>query len=68
MFKEGGVLLILIDCMVFLSSFMDVKRMSMSTVSFLEQLDCGVLYFPLIYDLNGFKAEINRHLLTVSSY
>ena len=25
-------------------------------------------YFPLIYDLSGFKSRINRHLLTVGSF
>ena len=40
---EGGLLVILIDCMIFLSSFLDVTRMSMSAVSFLEQLDSGIL-------------------------
>ena len=41
---EGRLLVILIDCMIFLSQFPDVKRMSMSTVSFLAQLDSGILY------------------------
>ena len=40
---EGGLLAILIDCMVFLSPFLDVTRMSMSIVSFLGQLDSGIL-------------------------
>ena len=40
---EGGLLFILIDCMMFLSPFLDVTRMSMSTVSFLAQLDSGIL-------------------------
>ena len=35
---EGGLLLTLIDC-IFLSPFLDVTRFSMSTVSFLTQLD-----------------------------
>ena len=43
LFLEGGLLVILIDCMVFLSPFLDVTRMSMSTVSFLAQLDPGIL-------------------------
>ena len=38
-----GLLVILIDCMIFLSSFLDITRMSMSTVSFLAQLDSGIL-------------------------
>ena len=41
--KGGGILIILIGFMIFLPSFLDVTRMSMSTVSFLSQLDSGVL-------------------------
>ena len=37
---EEGLLVILIDCMIFPSPFLDVTRMSMSTVSFLAQLCC----------------------------
>ena len=33
---EGGLLIILIDCMIFLSPFLDVRSISMSTVSFLR--------------------------------
>ena len=40
---EGSVLSILIDCMIFLSPFLDVTTMNMSTVSFLAQLDSGIL-------------------------
>ena len=43
LFLEGGLLVILIDCMIFPSAFLDVTRMSMSTVSFLAQLDSGIL-------------------------
>ena len=43
LFLEGGLLVILIDCMIFLSPFLDVRRMSISTVSFLTQLDSGIL-------------------------
>ena len=42
-FLEGGLLVILIDCMIFLSPFLNVTRMSMSSVSFLTQLDSGIL-------------------------
>ena len=35
LFLEVGLLVILIDCMIFLSPFLDATRMSMSTVSFL---------------------------------
>ena len=34
---------ILIDCMIFLSLLLDVIRMSMTAVSFLAQLDSGIL-------------------------
>ena len=44
LFLEGGLLVILIDCMSFLSPFLDATRMSMSTVSFFAQLDSGILY------------------------
>ena len=39
---EEGLLVILIDFMIFLSPFLDFTRMSMSTVSLLAQLDCGI--------------------------
>ena len=42
-FFEGGLLVILIDCMIFLSPFLDVASMPMSTISFLAQLDSGIL-------------------------
>ena len=69
---EGGLLVILIDCMIFQSPFLDVTRMSMSAVSFLSNLDSGILClsnaFPLTYDLRGFKSRINRHLLAAGSF
>ena len=34
-YLEGGLLVIMIDCMIFLWSFLDLARMSMSSVSFL---------------------------------
>ena len=43
LFLEGCLLIILIDCMIFLSPFLDVTRLSMSTASFLAQLDAGIL-------------------------
>ena len=55
----------------FLSPFLDVTRMSLSTVSFLAQLDSGILSiecFPLTYDLSGFTSRINRHLSTLGSF
>ena len=41
LFLEGGLLVILIDCMSFLSPFLDVTSMSISTVS-LAQLDSRI--------------------------
>ena len=40
---EGRLLVILIDCVIFLSQLPDVIRMSTPTVSFLAQLDSGIL-------------------------
>ena len=40
---EGGLLVILIDCMISLSPLLDVTSMSMSTVSFLAQLISGTV-------------------------
>ena len=40
---EGGLLVILIAKIIFLSPFVDVTRMSLSTVSFLAQLDFEIL-------------------------
>ena len=49
---QGGLFFILRDCMIFLSPFLDVARMSMSIVSFLAQLDSGILcYRMLSFDL-----------------
>ena len=55
LFLKGGQLVILINCMISLSPFLDVTRMSLSTVSFLAQLDSGILYlenaflWPMIF-------------------
>ena len=40
---QGRSTVIVIDCMIFLSPLQDVTKMSMSTVSFLAQLDSGIL-------------------------
>ena len=42
-FFKGGLLVILTDCLIFLSPLLDVTRMSMSTVSFLIQLYSWIL-------------------------
>ena len=41
-FFKGGLLITLLDCMIFLSPLLDVTRMFMSTVSFLAQLYSGI--------------------------
>ena len=46
---EGGLIVILIDCMIFLSPFVDVTRMPMSGVSFLPQLDSGILSLENVF-------------------
>ena len=65
---EGGLLVILIDCILFLSAFLDVARIFVN--SFFPcaarlwnsmPIEC----FPLTYDLNGFMSRINRHSLSV---
>ena len=40
----AGPLIILIGCMIFMSPFLVVIMISMSTVPFLTQLDSGILY------------------------
>ena len=40
---EGGLLVVLIDCMNFMSPFLDVMSISMSTVLFRTQLNSGVI-------------------------
>ena len=42
-FLEGSPFVILIDGIIFLSPFVDLTRVSMSKVSFLGQLDPGIL-------------------------
>ena len=49
LFLEGGLLITLIDCIIFLSTFRDGTRMSMSTVSLLAQLYSGVLYLENVF-------------------
>ena len=48
-FLEGDLLIILIDCIIFLSTFRDGTRMSMSIVSLLAQLDPGILYLENVF-------------------
>ena len=54
---EGGLFVILIDCMIFLSPFLDVTRISLSTVSLPALLGSGI-FCPLAYDPNGLSLEL----------
>ena len=71
-FLEGGLLVILIDWMIFLSPLLDVTRMSTvnsffpRTARLLNSLP--IECFPFTYDLSGFKSGTNGHLLTVGSF
>ena len=61
---EGSLLVILIDCPIFLSPFLDITRMPISTVSFLAQLDSGILQ-PLKFQskcISKFIGEANPEL------
>lgn len=66
----GGLLVILISCMVFLSLFQNAMRMSMSTF-FLRaaKLWNSLLaeWFLLTYDLNIFKSRVNGSLVSFYS-
>ena len=44
LFLERCLLITLIDCLIFLSTFRDGTTMSKSAVSLLGQLDSGILY------------------------
>ena len=63
----GDPLVILIEYMIVLSQFLGVLRMSLSVISFLVQLDSGIL-IPLTYELSSFKSRVNSHLLSSGSF
>ena len=68
---EESLLVILIDDMVFLPPFTDVRRMPCQhffphTARLWNSR--SKIYFLLTYDLNGFKFRINRLLLTVGFF
>ena len=46
---EEGLLIILIDCIIFLLPSLDVTRMPVSTVSFLTQLYSGTLCLENVF-------------------
>ena len=49
-------------CMTFLSLFLDVKRISIQLFLFSS---FPAEWFPIAYDINGFKFRINRYLSSV---
>ena len=64
-FLEAGLLVFLIDCMIFLSPFPDVTKMSMS-VSFLAHIDTGrkkIIYttseFNFVKDIKRYRANLS---------
>ena len=69
---EGGLLIILIDCMIFFVTiprcYKDVYVNSFSPRTARPWNSLPIEYFPLTYDLSGFKSRINRYLLTVGSF
>ena len=65
----GGPLVILIGCMIFLSPFLDVIRMSMSIAFFLQSLNFLLPgCFPLMYNQNGLMSRVIRHFLFLSFF
>ena len=69
---EGGLLVILIDCMVFFVTiprcYKDVYVNSFFPHTARLWSSLPIVCFPLTYDLSGFKSRINRYLLTVGSF
>ena len=67
---EGGLLVILIDCMIFVTiptCYDDVYVSSFLTSTARLWNSLPIEFFPLTYDLSGCKSRINRHFLTVGS-
>ena len=68
-YSDGGLTVILRDFMIFLSSFLDVIRMSWSTVSFLAQLAFRIFYlWYAFFCPNGFKSRTYRYLLSLGFF
>ena len=63
-----GLPVILIDCIIFLSPFLDITTISNSFFNSFFPLTARlwnslpIECFPLTYDLNGFKCRNNRHI------
>ena len=69
--KKDLIKVFCVDCMNILSPFLDSKDVYVN--SFFPRTaglwnSLPIEFFPLTYDLNGFKSRINSHLLTVGSF
>ena len=64
-----GLLVILIDFMIFLSPFVILQGF-ISAVFFLAQFDSGILWLEnvLTCDLNGFESRVDRHFLSLDFF
>ena len=64
------LLVILIDCFIFMSLFLDIIRMCMSTVSFLVHIHYDIFAcIKFSFDLIPcFKSRVNRHLPSLGSF
>ena len=62
---KEGLLVILIDCMIFLSPFLEVRRLPMSKVSFLAQLDSVIFYLILVSLLLIFYLSAYKQFLSL---
>ena len=64
-----GLLVILIDFMIFLSPFVILQGF-ISAVFFLAQFDSGILWLEnvLTSDLNGFESRVDRHFLSLDFF
>ena len=72
LFLEEGLLIVLIDCMIFFVTiprfYKDVYVNSFFPCTAKLWNSLPIECFPLTCDLSDFKSRINRHLLTVGSF
>ena len=71
LFHEEGLVVILIDSTIFTVTIPRCYKSVYVNSFFHHTARCWnslpIEFFPLTYDLSGFKSRINRHLLTVGS-
>ena len=68
LFSEGVPFVILIDCIIFLSPSLDVMRISMSTVSFLTQLNSKFFAYRIFWHLSSFDSVKTAFLLALNLF